>query len=424
MLDPKLLREHIDTVAQALNRRGFVLDKEQFIQQDQQYRALQTQLQQCKATKNAQAKAVGRLKAQGQCTQAAIAEVSSVSAQIKALESDCEQAQARYEKMLWLLPNLPDETVPDGQDESQNQLVRSFKTPTPFDFPAKDHVALGERAGWIDFAAGAKLSGARFCVLNGPLAQLSRALSAFMLDVHVTEHGYHEVDVPYLVSEKCLYGTGQLPKFAEDQFTIAGDWDLTLIPTAEVPVTNLFREEIIDYSRLPLKVTAHTPCFRSEAGSYGRDTKGLIRQHQFHKVELVQVVAPDQSDQALESITKAAETILQRLDLPYRVMALCAGDLGFSAAKTYDLEVWLPGQSCYREISSCSNFKDFQARRMQLRYRDPHAQKPQIAHTLNGSGLAVGRTLVAVMENYQQPDGSIVVPEALQPYMRGQKVIT
>jgi seryl-tRNA synthetase len=331
--------------------------------------------------------------------------------------------QQRLNDLLLGIPNLPHGSVPQGEDESDNLEMRRWGEPRAFDFEVKDHVDLGAAVSGMDFDVAAKLSGSRFAVLRGPLARLHRALIQFMLDTHTGEHGYQECYVPYLVNADSLRGTGQLPKFEEDLFATRGDVPFYLIPTAEVPVTNLVRDEILETGQLPLRMTAHTPCFRSEAGSYGKDTRGLIRQHQFEKVEMVQIVKPEDSWQALEELTGHAEVILQRLELPYRVVTLCSGDLGFSAAKTYDLEVWLPGQQTYREISSCSNFTDFQARRMQARYRNPHTGKPELVHTINGSGLAVGRTLVAVMENYQQADGSIVVPTVLQPYMGGQTVI-
>jgi seryl-tRNA synthetase len=327
--------------------------------------------------------------------------------------------QAGIQQIVAGIPNLPDDSVPDGKDESDNAEVRRWGEPTALDFEPRDHVDIGEALGGLDFETAAKISGSRFAVMQGDIARLHRALIQFMLDTHTREHGYTETYVPYLVNADSLYGTGQLPKFAEDLFQTAGEHGYYLIPTAEVPVTNIVRDEIIDPERLPLKFVAHTPCFRSEAGSYGKDTRGMIRQHQFEKVELVQIVPPDASWQAHEELTGHAEMILQKLGLPYRVMNLCAGDIGFSAAKTYDLEVWLPGQQAYREISSCSHFVTFQARRMQVRWRNPESGKPELAHTLNGSGLAVGRTLVAVLENYQQADGSVVIPEVLRPYMGG-----
>ena len=348
-----------------------------------------------------------------------MAQVASLGDELKQAESELDRLQQELTDIALGLPNIPHDSVPDGLNEEANVEVRRWGEPKTFNFDAKDHVDLGEGVGGLDFETAAKITGSRFAVINGPLARMHRALIQFMLDLHTSEHGYVETYVPYIVNRDSLRGTGQLPKFAEDLFALEGEQGYFLIPTAEVPVTNIARDTITDAANMPRKFVAHTPCFRSEAGSYGKDTRGMIRQHQFEKVELVQIVHPDESYEALEQLTAHAETVLQRLELPYRVMALCAGDMGFSAAKTYDLEVWLPGQSAYREISSCSNFEDFQARRMQARWRNPDTGKPELVHTLNGSGLAVGRTLVAVMENYQNPDGSIDVPVVLQPYMGG-----
>ena len=350
-------------------------------------------------------------------------EVEGLGDQLKTKEQELAQLQDELNGLLMEIPNIPHESVPAGKGEEDNPVLRTWGEPTAFEFEARDHVDLGEQLGQLDFEAASRLTGSRFSVMQGPLARLQRALTQFMLDTHTRDHGYREVYVPYLVNADSLRGTGQLPKFEEDLFRTSGEADYYLIPTAEVPVTNLARGSILEADQLPVRYTAHTPCFRSEAGSYGKDTRGMIRQHQFEKVELVQLVAPGQSYDALEQLTGHAETILQQLQLPYRVVTLCTGDIGFSAAKTYDLEVWLPGQQKYREISSCSNFEAFQARRMQARWRNPETGKPELLHTVNGSGLAVGRALVAVMENYQQADGSIQVPDVLKPYMGGIEVI-
>jgi seryl-tRNA synthetase len=421
MLDPKLLRYALEDTARQLARRGFKLDVAGFAALEARRKEVQVRVQELQSERNTRSKAIGKAKAQGEGITALLAGVAELGEQLKEAEAHLEAIQAQLEATLMELPNLPDASVPDGQDERDNVEIRRWGEPAELEFTPKDHVDLGGPLG-MDFEVAVKLSGARFTTLSGSLARLHRALTQFMLDLHTSEHGYTEVYVPYLVNSECLRGTGQLPKFEEDLFAIRGA-DYYLIPTAEVPVTNFVREEIIPAERLPLKYVAHTPCFRSEAGSYGKDTRGMIRQHQFEKVELVQVVCPEDSWQALEELTRHAETVLQRLGLPYRVMNLCAGDLGFASSKTYDLEVWLPGQQAYREISSCSNFLEFQSRRMQARWRNPETQKPAWVHTLNGSALAVGRTLVAVLENYQQPDGSIRIPERLQPYMGGLSVI-
>jgi seryl-tRNA synthetase len=421
MLDPKLLRYALEDTARQLARRGFKLDVAGFAALEARRKEVQVRVQELQSERNTRSKAIGKAKAQGEGITALLAGVAELGEQLKEAEAHLEAIQAQLEATLMELPNLPDASVPDGQDERDNVEIRRWGEPAELEFTPKDHVDLGGPLG-MDFEVAVKLSGARFTTLSGSLARLHRALTQFMLDLHTSEHGYTEVYVPYLVNSECLRGTGQLPKFEEDLFAIRGA-DYYLIPTAEVPVTNFVREEIILAERLPVKYVAHTPCFRSEAGSYGKDTRGMIRQHQFEKVELVQVVCPEDSWQALEELTRHAETVLQRLGLPYRVMNLCAGDLGFASSKTYDLEVWLPGQQAYREISSCSNFLEFQSRRMQARWRNPETQKPAWVHTLNGSALAVGRTLVAVLENYQQPDGSIRIPERLQPYMGGLSVI-
>jgi seryl-tRNA synthetase len=421
MLDPKLLRYALEDTARQLARRGFKLDVAGFAALEARRKEVQVRVQELQSERNTRSKAIGKAKAQGEDITALLAGVAELGEQLKEAEAHLEATQAQLEATLMEIPNLPDASVPDGQDEIDNVEIRRWGEPAELEFTPKDHVDLGGPLG-MDFEVAVKLSGARFTTLSGSLARLHRALTQFMLDLHASEHGYTEVYVPYLVNSECLRGTGQLPKFEEDLFAIRGA-DYYLIPTAEVPVTNFVREEIILAERLPVKYVAHTPCFRSEAGSYGKDTRGMIRQHQFEKVELVQVVCPEDSWQALEELTRHAETVLQRLGLPYRVMNLCAGDLGFASSKTYDLEVWLPGQQAYREISSCSNFLEFQSRRMQARWRNPETQKPAWVHTLNGSALAVGRTLVAVLENYQQLDGSIRIPERLQPYMGGLSVI-
>ena len=423
MLDPKRLRTELAEIAAQLARRGFELDTQAFEALEAQRKALQVKTQNLQNERNARSKAIGKAKAQGQDIQPLLDEVADLGDQLKAAESELGAVQEQLDAILLGMPNVPHDSVPDGLNEEANVEVRRWGEPKAFDFEPKDHVDLGAPHGWMDFEAGAKLSGSRFVVLRGAMARLHRALIQFMLDVQTREHGYQEVYVPYLVNADSLFGTGQLPKFEEDLFKVPGEHDYYLIPTAEVPVTNLAREEILDADALPVRYACHTPCFRSEAGSYGKDTRGLIRQHQFEKVELVQLVRPEDSWEALEQLTGHAEAILQKLELPYRVMALCAGDMGFSAAKTYDLEVWLPAQGRYREISSCSNFEDFQARRMKARYRNPQTGKPELLHTLNGSGLAVGRTLVAVVENYQDQDGRIHIPEALVPYLGGQRVL-
>jgi len=419
MLDPKLFRTDIEKTAQSLARRGFALDVQTIANFEVRRKQVQVTTQQYQNERNTKSKAIGQAKAQGQDTAHLMQEVSSLGAALKQGETELEQIQNELAEILLAVPNIPHTSVPDGKDEHGNREVRRYGEPKAFDFTPKDHVDLGAGLGQMDFEVAAKIAGARFVVMQGALAQLHRALIQFMLDLHTREHGYTETYVPYLVNAESLKGTGQLPKFEADLFAVRGEQGLYLIPTAEVPVTNLARDTIVEATKLPGKHVCHTPCFRSEAGSYGKDTRGMIRQHQFEKVELVQFVRPQDSYSALEELTGHAESVLQKLGLPYRVMALCAGDMGFSAAKTYDLEVWLPGQQKYREISSCSNFEDFQARRMQARWRNPETGKPELLHTLNGSGLAVGRTLVAIMENYQQKDGSIGVPGVLQPYMGG-----
>ncbi len=423
MIDPKYLRGEIQTAAANLARRGYALDVAKITGLEEQRKALQTKTQDLQNLRNTRSKAIGQAKAKGEDVAPLMAEVAKVGEELEQAKADFEKVQAEMDAIHAGIPNLLHESVPDGSDSDQNVEVRRWGEPRQFDFPVKDHVSLGELDGGLDFALATKLTASRFIVMKGQIAKLHRALIQFMLDIHSEEHGYTEVYVPYMVNGDSLRGTGQLPKFKEDLFAVSGSTQdnaqLYLIPTAEVPVTNFVRDEIIAAEQLPLKFCAHTPCFRSEAGSYGRDTRGLIRQHQFEKVEIVQIVKPSESYEALEGLTRNAERILQLLGLPYRVMALCSGDIGFGSAKTYDLEVWLPGQNTYREISSCSNFEDFQARRMQARWRNPETGKPELVHTLNGSGLAVGRTLVAVLENYQNADGSITVPEILRPYLRG-----
>ncbi len=421
MLEPKLLRNDIEAVAKALKRRGVSLDVAQFHAMEQRRKDVQVRTEELQAQRNTRSKEIGKLKAAGGDIAPLRQEMGALGEELDRLKGQLETIQQEMHGWSLAIPNLPADDVPDGEDETQNQEIRRWGTIPQIDQP-RDHVELGEALEAMDFAAAASITGARFVVLRGVLARLQRVLVQFMLDVHTEQHGYQEVYVPYVVNRDSLQGTGQLPKFEADLFALAGtDWFLA--PTAEVPVTNLARDRICDMDELPLKWVAHTPCFRSEAGSHGRDTRGLIRQHQFEKVELVQVVHPDQSWKALEQLTADAETILQLLELPYRTVALCTGDLGFSAAKTYDLEVWLPSQQTYREISSCSNFLDFQARRLQARWRTAEMKKPELVHTLNGSGLAVGRTLLALLENGQQPDGSIRLPQALAPYWKGPLLI-
>jgi seryl-tRNA synthetase len=423
MLDSKLIRTDLDRVAAALARRGFVLDTARLEELEEQRKALQVKAQELQAQRNRRSKEIGMAKAAGVDIGPLLEQIEGLGRRHKAAEAELAQLQEVLGEALMGIPNIPHESVPEGRSEADNLEIRRWGEPRALDFEPVDHVDLGERLGLLDFQSAARISGARFGVIQGPLARLHRALIQFMLDTHTREHGYTEVYVPYLVNADSLRGTGQLPKFEEDLFRTCSDPAYYLIPTAEVPVTNLVRGIITEDDAMPLRFVAHTPCFRSEAGSYGKDTRGMIRQHQFEKVELVQVVRPQDSYQALEALTGHAESVLQRLELPYRVVALCTGDIGFSSAKTYDLEVWLPGQQKYREISSCSNFESFQARRMQARWRNPQTGKPELVHTLNGSGLAVGRTLVAVMENYQQADGSIRIPAALRGYMGGLESI-
>lgn len=424
MLDQKLVRNNPQEVADKLVKKGFQLDIAKLNSLEESRKKLQIDTENLQSERNSKSKEIGKLKAQGQDTTAVMAAVSVFSTQLDDKKSQLKLVQDDLSALLMEIPNIPHDSVPQGASEDDNQEVLVWGDKPSFNFTVKDHVDLGEALGGLDFGAAIKVTGARFMVLKGDLARLHRALIQFMLNSHIHDHGYEEVYVPYLVNAESLRGTGQLPKFEEDLFKVPGERDLYLIPTAEVPVTNLVRDEIVDASKLPLRFTCHTPCFRSEAGSHGRDTRGLVRQHQFEKVEMVQMVKPSDSTAALEELTNHAEAILKNLGLAYRKVILCGGDLGFSATKTYDLEVWLPGQDKYREISSCSNMGDFQARRMQARWRNPETGKPELLHTLNGSGLAVGRTLLAILENYQQENGSVVVPEVLVPYMGGVTVLS
>jgi len=420
MLDIQQLRTNLDAVAEGLAKRGKPIDFSEFVVLETERKTLQSRTQDLQAQRNSLSKQIGMLKGQGKDASEVMAQVGAIGDELKASETRLGELLEKFNAILAALPNIPDDSVPVGNDESGNVEVKRWGMPRTFDFQVKDHTDVGESIGQLDFTTAAKISGARFSLLKGGLARLHRALAQFMLDTHTAEHGYTEVYVPYLVNAASLHGTGQLPKFEEDLFKVQrGDQDpLYLIPTAEVPVTNIVRDEILAAEALPLKFVSHTPCFRSEAGSGGRDVRGMIRQHQFDKVELVQIVHPEKSAEAHEELTRQAEIILERLELPYRRMALCSGDMGFSAAKTYDLEVWLPAQNTYREISSCSNFGAFQARRMQTRFRNDK-NKNELVHTLNGSGLAIGRTLVAILENFQNADGSVTVPPVLRPYMGG-----
>ncbi len=421
MLDPKLLRTDLENIAVTLKKRGYILDTAKLTALEEQRKAIQVKTQDLQSQRNTRSKSIGQAKARGEDIQPLLAQVSQLGVDLEAAKEEQTLVLNDINAIASAIPNMIDASVPEGNSEDDNVEIKRVGSPRVFDFEVKDHVDLGlGLAKGLDFESGAKLAGTRFVVMRGQVAKLHRALAQFMLDVHTEEHGYQEMYVPYLVNQDSLYGTGQLPKFGEDLFhTDLANKQFSLIPTAEVPLTNLVRDEIVDEADLPIKMAAHTPCFRSEAGSYGRDIRGLIRQHQFDKVEMVQLVKPEDSMQALEELTGHAEKILEKLELPYRTVILCTGDIGFSAKKTYDLEVWLPAQNTYREISSCSNMGDFQARRMQARYRDTSTNRPELLHSLNGSGLAVGRTLVAVLENYQQADGSIQIPTVLQPYMKG-----
>ena len=418
MLDPKLLRSDLENVSKRLQIKGFELDHVLFSKLEEQRKSLQVDTQDLQSIRNQRSKEIGAAKGRGEDIAPLKAEMDELAKTLKEKEQQLSELQSQLQDWLMGIPNIPHESVPPGKSEEDNKIERTWGEPTQLSFEPKDHVDIGEGLQQLDFETGAKITGSRFVVLHHDIAKLHRALIQFMLDMHTKAHGYSEVYVPFMVNADSLQGTGQLPKFKEDLFKIETDSDYYLIPTAEVPVTNIWRNEIANIEKLPIKYVCHTPCFRSEAGSYGKDTRGLIRQHQFEKVELVQLVHPDNSWQALEELTGHAEAVLQTLELPYRLVTLCGGDLGFSAAKTYDLEVWLPAQNCYREISSCSNFLDFQARRMKARWKDKDS-KPKLLHTLNGSGLAVGRTLVAILENYQNEDGSVRIPKALVSYMGG-----
>ena len=423
MLDPHLFRTDLDFVIAGLKKRNFAFNPENYSELEVRRKAVQTKTQELQNARNSSSKAIGQAKAKGEDAQPLLDQVANLGDELKAAETELTEIQNELDALMSGIPNLLDVSVPEGKDENDNIEISRWGEQPKFDFEVKDHVDLGTARNLLDFELGAKITGSRFVVLNGQLARLQRALIQFMLDTHSSENGYQETYVPYLVNADSLRGTGQLPKFAADLFKASENPDYYLIPTAEVPVTNIVRDVIVDAKNLPLKFVCHSPCFRSEAGAYGRDVRGMIRQHQFEKVEIVQITKPEDSAQAHEDLTNHAEMILQKLKLPYRKMLLCAGDTGFSSSKTYDLEVWLPGQNAYREISSCSNFRDFQARRLQARWRNPETGKPELVHTLNGSGLAAGRTLIAVMENYQDADGRIHIPEVLLPYMGGLKVI-
>jgi seryl-tRNA synthetase len=424
VIDPKLLRSEPEAVARNLARRGYRLDVEALKALEEKRKPWTVEVDRLRAERNTNAKAVGMAKGRGEDAAALIARGETLTAELAAAEGRLAAVQTELEQWQLGLPNLLHDSVPDGRDESANREVRRCGEPRRLGFKARDHVEIGERLGGLDFEAAARISGARFVVMRGAVARLHRALAQFMLDLHTREHGYTEVYVPYLVRPEALVGTGQLPKFEQDQFAVRGEQNFFLIPTAEVPVTNLVREQILSAEQLPLKLVAHTPCFRSEAGAAGKDTRGLIRNHQFDKVEIVQIVRPADSYAALEELTGHAEEVLKRLEIPYRTVALCAGDIGFGSAKTYDLEAWLPSQERYREISSCSNYEAFQARRLQARWRNPHDKKPELVHTLNGSGLAVGRTLVAVLENFQNEDDTVDVPQVLRPWLGGLARLT
>lgn len=418
MLDPRLFRSELEQVQQQLQRRNFQFDAVAYQSLEDRRKDIQVKTQELQNERNTRSKAIGQAKAKGEDIQPLLDQVADLGDQLKAAETELEEIQTQLNTLMEGIPNILDTTVPAGKSDEDNIEISRWGEPRQFDFAPKDHVDLGEPLG-MNFELGAKIASARFVVLSGKLATLQRALIQLMLDTHINEHGYAETYVPFLANTDSLRGTGQLPKFEADLFTVKNDPTFYLIPTAEVPVTNIVRDVIVDAKQMPLKFVCHSPCFRSEAGAYGSDVRGMIRQHQFEKVELVQIVTPEQSAQAHEELTQHAENILKKLNLPYRKVLLCAGDTGFSSSKTYDLEVWLPGQQKYREISSCSNFKDFQARRLQARWRNPETGKPELVHTLNGSGLAAGRTLIAIMENYQNQDGSITVPEALRAYMGG-----
>lgn len=423
MLDSKLLRTNPEQVAQGLAKRGFVLDVAKLKSLEEMRKAIQVKTENLQQERNSKSKEIGKVKQAGQDATPLMQAVENIKQELATAEVELAQIQKEWDDFVSALPNIPADEVPEGKSDEDNVEVRRWGMPRSFHFEIKDHVDLGAAIGGLDFDTAAKISSSRFAVLRGDLARLHRALAQFMLDTHTQKHGYEEVNVPFVVNGDSLFGTGQLPKFEEDLFKLTDERNFYLIPTAEVPVTNIYRNEIVDESQLPIKLTCHSPCFRSEAGSYGRDTRGMIRQHQFEKVELVKFVKPEDSDAALETLVSHAEKILHDLGLPHRTVILCGGDIGFSSAKTYDIEVWVPSQNKYREISSCSSFRDFQARRMMARYRSKETGKPELLHTLNGSGLAVGRTLLAVMENYQQQDGSITIPDVLVPYMGGQTAL-
>ena len=422
MLDPQLVRNKLDTIVEESLRRGVSIDKNKIKKIEDNRKKIQVETEKLQSERNNISKKIGELKSKGEQTENLLEKVTIIKKQLEENEEKLNSIQKELNDLLIAIPNIPHKSVPNGNSDTDNKLIREWGEKPKFDFKIKDHVDLGESLNQIDFDSAVKVSGSRFVVLKDKIAQLHRALIQFMIETHTTEHGYQEINVPYLVNSDSCINTGQLPKFKEDLFRIQ-DQDLYLIPTAEIPVTNVVKDQIIEDTSLPLKYVCHSPCFRSEAGSYGKDTRGIIRQHQFEKVELVQIVQPENSYSALEELTINAEEILKRLNLSYRVVALCAGDLGFSAAKTYDIEVWLPSQNMYREISSCSNFESFQARRMQARYRDSKTNKPELLHTLNGSGLAVGRTLIAIMENYQTKTGDILIPNVLRQYMTNQSII-
>lgn len=424
MLDSKLLRTATEDVAKGLAKRGYVLDVAKIQSLEEKRKEIQVKTENLQAERNAISKGIGKAKQAGEDVAPMMQAVENIKQQLVGAEAELASIQAEWDDFVNAIPNIPADEVPEGKSEEDNVELRRWGMPRSFHFPVKDHVDLGADLGGLDFEVATKITGARFAVLRGGVARLHRALAQFMLETHVTEHGYEEVNVPFIVNRDSLFGTGQLPKFEEDLFKLTDDREFFLIPTAEVPVTNIYRDEIVDETELPIKLVCHSPCFRSEAGSHGRDTRGMIRQHQFEKVELVKFVRPEESDAALEALVGHAEAILQKLGLPHRTVILCGGDIGFASAKTYDIEVWVPSQDKYREISSCSSFRDFQARRMLARYRNKETGKPELLHTLNGSGLAIGRTLLAVLENYQQEDGSVIVPEVLRPFMGGQQVLT
>lgn len=423
MLDSKLIRNNPDVVAKALSKRGLVLDVEKIKALEEIRKTIQIKTEALQQDRNARSKAIGKAKQAGEDVAPLMQAVENIKQALIDAEAELAKVQIEWDDFVKAIPNMPADEVPAGKSDEDNVEVRRWAMPRSFHFPIKDHVDLGAALGGLDFEVATKITSSRFAVLRGGVARLHRALAQFMLDTHTNKHGYEEVNVPFVVNADSLYGTGQLPKFEEDLFKLTDERNLYLIPTAEVPVTNIYRDEIVEESQLPIKLVCHSPCFRSEAGSYGRDTRGMIRQHQFEKVELVQFVRPEESDQALEELVGHAEKILQDLGLPHRTVILCGGDIGFSSAKTYDIEVWVPSQNKYREISSCSSFRDFQARRMMARFRNSETGKPELLHTLNGSGLAVGRTLLAVLENYQLDDGSVTIPEVLRPYMGGQDAL-